>query len=98
MADKIRANYPAMQEMAKHLGQVNTRLLTLESTIHSISSQLEGGVLQGQPGDAMITSLNKGQDKLGALTDVINQVIDGIMKAQADMEQADSQASNGFNS
>ena len=98
MADKIRANYPAMQEMAKHLEQVHARLLALVSTFHNINGQLAGGVLQGQPGDALINSLNKGQDKVQALADKFSDLAQDIRLAQADMEQADTQASSGFNS
>ena len=97
MADKIRANYPAMQEMAKHLDLVSNRLTELSTAMGKVSQQMQGGVLQGQPGDAMVASLATGNVRITVLANMISEQSKGILAAIADMQAADSSAAGDFN-
>ena len=96
MADKIRANYPAMQEMAKQLELVVSRLTELAATENRISQQMQAGALQGPPGDALVGSLATAALKIKALADKIETESKGITAAISDMQQADSSAAGDF--
>ena len=97
MADKIRANYPAMQEMAKQCEMVNNRLTELSSTVGKVAQQMQGGVLQGQPGDAFEGSLAVFNLKVTMLSNKFAELSKDIQAAISDMQQADSSASGDFN-
>ena len=96
MADKIRVNYAALDDMAKQLDMVTSRLTELAGTASKISQQMQGGVLQGQPGDAFEASLGVLAVKVKALADKVTTQANGIRSAEADMRQADTNAAGDF--
>ena len=96
MADKIRANYPAMEEMAKHLDQVAFRLRDLADSANKIGEQMQGGVLQGTPGDVFVIALGVLNYKLVPLEAIIATSAKGIRTAMSDMQQADDSAAGDF--
>jgi len=96
MADKIRANYAAMEEMAKQMDLVKERLAELTNTVLKISQQMDGGVLQGTPGEAFSMALAFLSMKTTILAGLSEQHAQGIRAAKSDMEQADGAAAGDF--
>ena len=47
MSDKIKLNYPQMEEMAQHLKAVQQRLLQTTRLARTASQEMQGGALVG---------------------------------------------------
>ena len=92
MADKIRANYPAMQEMAKHMDLVKSRLTELAGTSNKIAQQMQAGALTGQPGEAFEASLGVLTGKINTLAEKFGEISKDINLAVSDMQSADQSA------
>ena len=97
MADKIRANYPAMEEMAKQMETVDGRLGELMNSILGIIDLIQSGALQGDPGDALVTALTLLFNKTSTLATTTGNQAKGIRAAISDMQQADTAATGDFN-
>jgi len=76
---------------------VNSRLTELAGTQNKIIQQLQGGVLQGQPGDALEASLGVFAAKITLLANKFGDVSKDITAAISDMQQADTAAAGDFN-
>ena len=96
MADKIRANYPAMEERAKHMELVDSRLGELMNTVLKMIDQIQGGALQGDPGDAYVNALALLFNKTSTLATSAGHQAKGIRTAMSDMQQADDSAAGDF--
>lgn len=96
MADKIRVNYPALEEMAKQCEMVTSRLTELAGTEGKISQQMQGGALQGEPGDAFVAVMAVFVQKITRLADKFAEESKDIRAAMSEMQQADSSAAGGF--
>jgi WXG100 family type VII secretion target len=96
MADKIRVNYPALEEMAKQCEMVNSRLTELASTEGKLSQQMQGGALLGPPGDAFVAVLATFSQKITRLADKFAEEAKDIRQSMTDMRDADSSAAGGF--
>lgn len=97
MADKIKLNYPQMEEMAQHLKAVSQRLLQTTRLARSIAQEMQGGALVGDAGEAFVNALNSafvpGVTKLSQKFDEVSK---DITQAINDMKAADSRSRSEF--
>jgi len=96
MADKIRVNYPALEDMAKHCQMVAERLATLAATSQRIAQQMANGALVGEPGNVFVQALNIFNARVVKLSNKFLEEADDIRQAMNDMRAADSTAGNNF--
>ena len=96
MADQIRVNYPALEDMAKHCQMVSERLAQTAATAQKIAGQMQNGALIGEPGEVYVQALGQFFQRVTKLSNKFNEVSNDIKQAMADMRQADSAAGNNF--
>ena len=58
MADKIRLNYPQMQEMVRHMKAVEQRLMQTVQLARKAAQEMQGGAMVGDAGEAFANALN----------------------------------------
>jgi WXG100 family type VII secretion target len=96
MVDKIRVNYPALEDMAKNCDQFSQRLRQTVSMANQISQQMLGGAMQGEFGDTFVEALGVFQTKVNKLADKFAEVSGDIRGAMSDMQAADNAAGSKF--
>jgi WXG100 family type VII secretion target len=96
MADKIRVNYPALEDMAKHCEMVSQRLAQTAATAQKIAGQMQNGALIGEPGEMYVQALGLFFQRVIKLSNKYHEVANDIKQAMADMRQADSAAGTNF--
>lgn len=97
MNDKIRLNYPQMQEMARHLKSVQTRLLRTNHFAKTVANDLQGEAMVGDAGEAFATALsNTFIPAVSKFADKFKEIAEDIEKAISDMESADKSAGAQF--
>jgi WXG100 family type VII secretion target len=96
MADKIRVNYPALEEMAKHCDQSAQRLQQTAALAGKLSAQMQNGALQGEFGDTFVQALGVLQQKVNKLAAKFTEEAGDIRGAMSDMRSADQQAGGKF--
>ena len=96
MAEKIRVNYPALEDMSKQCSQASARLRQTVSMANNISQQLQNGAMMGEFGDVFVTALQVFQSKVNKLADKLADVAKDIQQAMNDMRQADQKAGSKF--
>jgi WXG100 family type VII secretion target len=97
MSDKIKLNYPQMQEMAKHLKGVQTRLLQTNRFAKTVANDMQGGALVGDAGEAFATALsNTFIPAVNKFAEKFKEIADDIEKAISDMQSADKDAGAQF--
>ncbi len=96
MADKIRVNYPALEDMAKQCDQVAQRIRQTVSTANQIAQQMQNGAMQGEFGDIFVQALGVFQTKVNKLADKFAEEAGDIRGAMSDMQAADNAASGKF--
>jgi WXG100 family type VII secretion target len=97
MADKIRLNYPQMEEMAQHLKMVQQRLLQTTRLARSAAQEMQGGAMVGDAGEAFANALNTAfVPAVTKLSQKFGEVSDDIKKAISDMQAADKRAGSAF--
>jgi WXG100 family type VII secretion target len=96
MADQIRVNYPALEEMSKHCQMVAERLAQTAAAAQKIAGQMQNGALVGEPGEVYVQALGLFYQRVTKLSAKFNEVSNDIKQAMADMQQADSAAGNNF--
>jgi uncharacterized protein YukE len=97
MTEKIKLNYPQMQEMATHLRKVKERLEQTNEFARSIANEMTSGALVGDVGEAFADNLNRRfitGVKLFATK--FEEIAKDIDQAISDMQSADSNAGNQF--
>lgn len=97
MAEKIKLNYPAMEEMAKYCDYASQQVLQTMNEGLKIARQMRDGALVGDPGEAFAGAL-EGPYKNGCtkLADKLREIAGDIRGAIADMQAADKQAGGLF--
>lgn len=97
MTDQIRANYPAMQEMAQHFDKLAIRLTETQQLASKIAAGMVDGALVGDTGEQFAAALN------GPFSNALNRLVEKFMElsqdirgAVADMQSADSDAGSRF--
>ncbi len=96
MADQIRVNYPALEDMAKHCSMVSERLAQTAAIAQKIAGQMQNGALVGEPGEVYVQALGVFFQRVTKLSNKFNEVSNDIKQAMSDMQQADSAAGNNF--
>lgn len=96
MADKIRFNFDALDDMAKQCYQVQQQLLDLVSESNKWAQQMQGGALQGPPGDKFVEALGIFSKKVDQLAVQFGEEVADINGAKAEMQAADSSTSKNF--
>lgn len=97
MTDKIKLNYPQMEEMAQHLKQVQQRLLQTTRLARSAAQEMQGGAMVGDAGEAFSNALNTAfVPAVTKLSQKFGEVSDDVKKAIQDMQAADKRAGSAF--
>lgn len=96
MADKIRVNYPALEDMAKNCDACANRLRQTVSMANQIAQQMQNGAMQGEFGDIFVQALGVFQTKVNKLADKFAEEASDINGAMQDMRQADNTAGAQF--
>jgi WXG100 family type VII secretion target len=96
MADKIRVNYPALEDMAKQCDQAAQRIRQTASMANQIAQQMQNGALQGEFGDIFVQALGVFQTKVNKLADKFAEEAGDIRGAMSDMQTADNAAGGNF--
>jgi WXG100 family type VII secretion target len=96
MADKIRVNYPALEDMAKQCDQAAQRIRQTASMANQIAQQMQNGALQGEFGDIFVQALGVFQTKVNKLADKFAEEAGDIRGAMSDMQAADNAAGGKF--
>lgn len=96
MADKIRVNYPALEDMAKQCDQASQRIHQTASMANQIAQQMQNGALQGEFGDIFVQALGVFQTKVNKLADKLSEEAGDIRGAMSDMQAADNAAGGKF--
>jgi WXG100 family type VII secretion target len=96
MADKIRVNYPALEDMAKHCQMVAQQLQQTAALANKIGAQMQNGALVGKPGDSFVQALGQLQQRTMKLSGKFIEVSNDIKQAISDMQTADSAAGGKF--
>jgi len=96
MADKIRVNYPALEDMAKQCDQAAQRIRQTASMANQIAQQMQNGAMQGEFGDIFVQALGVFQTKVNKLADKFTEEAGDIRGAMSDMQAADNAAGGKF--
>jgi WXG100 family type VII secretion target len=96
MADKIRVNYPALEDMAKQCDSAAQRIRQTASMANQIAQQMQNGAMQGEFGDIFVQALGVFQTKVNKLADKFAEEAGDIRGAMSDMQTADNAASGKF--
>lgn len=96
MADKIRVNYAALDDMAKQCQQASQRLRQTVSMANNIAQQMQNGAMQGEFGDTFVQALQVFQTKVNKLGDKLSEEAGDIRQAMNDMRSADKTAGSKF--
>ena len=96
MADVIRTNYAALEDMAKQCEKVAQELQDTASKSTKWAAKMQEGALKGPPGDAFVEILTRFIGKLNLLAENYSTEARQIRQASNDMAQADGQASGKF--
>jgi len=96
MAEKIRVNYPALEDMAKHCDQSAQRLRQTAALAGEISAQMQNGALQGEFGDTFVQALGVFAQKVNKLATKFTEEAGDIRGAMSDMRAADQKAGGKF--
>jgi WXG100 family type VII secretion target len=96
MADKIRVNYPALEDMAKQCDQAAQRIRQTASMANQIAQQMLNGALQGEFGDIFVQALGVFQNKVNKLAEKFAEEAGDIRGAMSDMQAADNAAGGKF--
>ena len=96
MSDKIRVNYPALEDMAKHCQMVAQHLQHTAAMANKMAAQMQNGALVGRPGDTFVQALGQLQQRTMKLSGKFIEVSNDIKQAISDMQAADSTAGGNF--
>jgi uncharacterized protein YukE len=96
MSDKIRVNYPALEDMAKHLQTSSDRLMQTVALANKIAGQMQNGALVGEPGEVYTTALGVFSQRVTKLGEKYMEVANEIRQAMSDMRAADGEAGSKF--
>jgi uncharacterized protein YukE len=97
MSDKIRVNYAALEDMAKHCQMVAERMAQTAATSQKIAGQMQNGALVGEAGNIYVQALGIFYQRVMKLSAKFSEEAGDIRQAMSDMQQADNSASSNFN-
>jgi WXG100 family type VII secretion target len=96
MADQIRTNYQALEDMAKQCDSVANRLAQTAAVSQKVAGQMQNGALIGRHGDVFVQALGIFFTKVMKLSEKYREVAKDIRAAAQDMQRADSTAGAKF--
>jgi len=96
MADIIRTNYQALEDMAKQCDTVAQRLAQSAGLAQKIAGQMQNGALIGKHGDVYTQALGMFFSKVMKLSEKYREVAKDVRAAAQDMQRADSTAGHKF--
>jgi WXG100 family type VII secretion target len=97
MAEVIKLNYPAMQEMSQQCLQVAERLGQTGQFARQIANQLQAGAMVGDAGEAFANALTSSLVvKIQRLSEKFQEISRDIQGAIQDMQSQDQQAGGRF--
>lgn len=97
MNDKIRVNYPALEEMAQHCIKVAQKLAETQQLAAKIAAGMVDGALVGDTGEAFAAALNGPfSQSVNRMQEKFMEVSQDIRSAMASMRQADTSAGGNF--
>lgn len=97
MSEKIRVNYPALEDMAKHCQMAAERLQQTAASSQKIAGQMQNGALVGEAGNIYVQALGIFYQRVMKLSAKFTEEAADIRAAIGDMRQADNTAGNNFN-
>lgn len=97
MSERIRVNYPALQEMAQHCDSVAERLVQTVQMGRKVAGDMNNGALVGDTGEAFSAALaGPFTSSVMKLSMKFREVARDIRGAIADMQAADRDAGGNF--
>lgn len=96
MADVIKTNYQALEDMARQCDTVSQRLAQTASLAQKISGQMQNGALIGKHGEVYTQALGIFFTKVMKLSEKYREEAKDIRAAAQDMQRADSTAGQKF--
>jgi len=96
MSDKIRVNYPALEDMASHLQSSSDRLMQTAALGTKIAGQMQAGAMVGEAGEIYCQALGVFTQRVTKLGEKYMEVANDIRQAMSDMRAADSDAGSKF--
>jgi WXG100 family type VII secretion target len=96
MAEKIRVNYPALEDMARKCREAATRLRQTAMLGNQTAQEFQNGAMVGEFGDRFCEALGIFQRKVNNLADKFEEEAGDIQQAMNDMRQADQKAGGKF--
>jgi WXG100 family type VII secretion target len=96
MSDKIRVNYPALEDMAKHMQMSADRLTQSVGLANKISGQLQNGAMVGDAGQIVCEAFGIFAQRVTKLSEKYMEMANDIRQAMSDMRSADNDAGSKF--
>lgn len=96
MAEKIRVNYPALEDMARRCMDAAARLRQTAALGNQTAQEFQNGAMVGEFGERFCEALGIFQSKVNQLADKFEEEAGDIQKAMGDMRTADQKAGSGF--
>jgi WXG100 family type VII secretion target len=96
MADVIRVNYQALEDMARQCDTAAQRLVQSSANAQKMATQMQNGALQGQPGETFSMALGIFASKVMKLSEKYREEAKDIRAAIQDMQRADQAAGHKF--
>ncbi len=97
MADKIRLNYPQMQEMVRHMKAVEQRLMQTVQLARKAAQEMQGGAMVGDAGEAFANALNTAfVPAVTKLSQKFGEEAEDINQAMREMQDEDKKAGSAF--
>lgn len=97
MAEEIKLVYATAEEMIQTFGKGKEQLEKTMQEMKAVASQLEGGALLGQGGEAFKDALEgKLCPAIGRLTDKFEELMGDVKKAIEFMQAADKKSQSKF--
>lgn len=96
MAEKIKVNYPMLEDMANRCDKVNEQMQALASLSKAWGTQMQNGAMVGAPGEAFVGALQILANKINKIGAKFTEEAGDIRKAVEEMKTADTSAGSKF--
>lgn len=97
MADEIRINFPAAEEMISSFNAGRERVQDTISEMLKVAGMMEDGALVGEAGNAFVEAIRDGMVvSLGKLDEMIEELAKDVADAMKTMQDQDSGAAGKF--
>ncbi|MBA4384309.1 MAG: hypothetical protein C0410_06205 [Anaerolinea sp.] len=96
MTEKIRMNYAAVEDMAKHLQMVEQQLRQTAQNAQKWAQTMQNGAMQGPTGESFAQALGVFSQKVNKLAEAFHEEHSDVRKSMAEMQRADTTAGQNF--